>query len=125
MSIILLCAHAFIFYVNYNYIYKYNFSSNILQFLLFLILFLYQVLEILYFIKNYITLWKKEYQIKSKLLIIKYDIKLDVCPICLDDYRYIDNISKIIKCNHVYHTKCIRDWFIISKEYICPMCKAT
>ena len=76
-------------------------------------------------IKNFIRIWKKEYLIKCKLLVINYDLKLDICPICLDDYTLKDNISKIKVCNHVYHTKCIKDWFTISKDYRCPLCKSS
>ena len=40
------------------------------------------------------------------------------CAICLED---ITESPKTLKCGHVYHTKCIKEWKI--KSMTCPMCR--
>ena len=42
------------------------------------------------------------------------------CSICLD-YVFIDQQERILKCNHMYHEKCIYAWSI--KENSCPICR--
>ena len=45
--------------------------------------------------------------------------KNNECIICLDDMKIGDHI-KILKCGHIYHHKCINEWFNVKKE--CPIC---
>lgn len=42
----------------------------------------------------------------------------DICSICLEKL----NINKVIKlkCNHLFHEKCIQQW--LSIKNICPLC---
>ena len=40
------------------------------------------------------------------------------CPICLD--KLFDNEANL-PCGHIYHSKCILDWF--DKKMSCPVCK--
>ena len=45
------------------------------------------------------------------------------CAICLEniDFENLENIG-ILKCNHMFHKKCIIKWFQTSKNYKCPLC---
>jgi len=68
--------------------------------------------------------------IKNKKLIISrtiiridYNTNLDVCSICYDNYTYSSNIQKIIRCNHNYHEKCIKEWIITYGKKNCPLCR--
>ena len=56
---------------------------------------------------------------KIDYIIVKKDFENNECIICLDDMKIGDNI-KILKCGHIYHYKCINDWFKVKKE--CPIC---
>ena len=47
---------------------------------------------------------------------IEYD---ESCTICLDDFNRNEKILKL-KCNHIYHEKCIKTWF--TKKSNCPNC---
>lgn len=40
------------------------------------------------------------------------------CTICLEETK---NSDKRLKCKHVFHGKCITNWFIESIE--CPVCR--
>lgn len=42
------------------------------------------------------------------------------CAICTEDFIGTDDISKV-KCNHVFHTKCIVEWGHYKCE--CPICR--
>ena len=46
----------------------------------------------------------------------------DSCTICLDDF---DNNEKLLKlkCNHIYHEKCIKIWF--KNKSNCPNCNSS
>lgn len=61
---------------------------------------------------------KDEY-LKFKEISIK-NIKNYKCLICLDNESK-DNYIKIIKCDHIYHKKCLIDWLTISNT--CPLCR--
>ena len=41
------------------------------------------------------------------------------CPICLDEYKKGDELTKI-PCNHWFHSKCILEW--LKQDDICPIC---
>jgi hypothetical protein len=77
-----------------------------------------------------IYIYIKSRDIKNKQLIINkvtirinYNITFDVCSICYDNYTYYSNIRKIIKCNHNYHEKCIKEWIITYNKKDCPLCR--
>lgn len=43
------------------------------------------------------------------------------CHICIDDYK-IDDIILQLKCKHIFHKTCIKDW--LCKENVsCPVCR--
>ena len=42
------------------------------------------------------------------------------CTICTEDFLEDDDISKV-KCNHIFHTKCITEWGHYKCE--CPTCR--
>ena len=45
----------------------------------------------------------------------------DECHICLDNLNSNYNkVCKIIYCNHIYHEKCLNEWFKYNN--ICPVC---
>ena len=67
-------------------------------------------------IKEHITIKKKTIKKKTSLNI--YNLN-DECSICLCNMDN-DEFIKILKCNHVFHNKCIEQWFI--KSTICPIC---
>lgn len=48
-----------------------------------------------------------------------YSEGLDFCVICQDEI-FLD-ITRKLSCKHVYHLKCIDNWFVHSD--ICPTCK--
>ncbi|XP_028793080.1 probable E3 ubiquitin-protein ligase RHG1A isoform X2 [Neltuma alba] len=45
------------------------------------------------------------------------------CVICLEDYKYMDDVGTMRGCGHDYHVSCIRKW--LSMKNICPICKAS
>ena len=53
-----------------------------------------------------------EYTVEEKL--INYE-----CIICLDEFNVGETLS-LIKCGHMYHTKCLYTWFL--KRQVCPLC---
>jgi NACalpha-BTF3-like transcription factor len=46
--------------------------------------------------------------------------KENICTICISEYKSEDKVS-ILKCNHIYHNKCILEWGMYRQE--CPMCR--
>lgn len=48
-------------------------------------------------------------------------IDVDTCIICCDDFIIGENIAKL-KCNHIYHEKCINEWFLTGTNK-CPYCR--
>ncbi len=46
---------------------------------------------------------------------------MNVCSICLEE---IHDKSATLNCNHTFHTKCIREWFLEKFEQNCPMCRS-
>jgi len=45
------------------------------------------------------------------------------CSICLGDHNDNDAFTKINKCNHIFHTKCINEWIMKCNKYTCPLCR--
>jgi hypothetical protein len=43
-----------------------------------------------------------------------------ICTICICEFTSEDKVS-ILKCNHIYHNKCIIEWGMYRQE--CPMCR--
>ena len=44
-----------------------------------------------------------------------------VCAICLDEFRRNDELRRIPRCRHHFHTSCIDRWF--QNNMICPICR--
>jgi hypothetical protein len=44
----------------------------------------------------------------------------NTCSICIDEFDDNDGVD-ILKCNHVFHTKCITEWGHYKCE--CPICR--
>lgn len=42
-----------------------------------------------------------------------------VCSICLENFENDDNV-RLLKCHHIYHDECIKEWFERSSK--CPLC---
>lgn len=57
---------------------------------------------------------------KYSTLTLKKRKKNTECSICFDDYHETDNII-ILNCSHIYHLKCIQDWF--HENLNCPICR--
>lgn len=55
-----------------------------------------------------------------KKWLASFSLKSDTCAICLDDFRYKEDIS-ICRCGHAYHCKCIMEWMEIKET--CPICQ--
>ena len=53
-------------------------------------------------------------------IIKEEDIKEDKCNIC--HYKTLNN-KVILKCNHVFHKKCLHEWS--KKSNNCPLCRQT
>jgi hypothetical protein len=47
--------------------------------------------------------------------------KWSECSICTETYKDTDIVSNL-PCNHLFHTKCIKEWVCYSPT--CPICKA-
>ena len=42
------------------------------------------------------------------------------CSICLGDFKARDKLFEL-RCGHLYHQKCLKDW--LKKSTRCPLCK--
>jgi hypothetical protein len=45
------------------------------------------------------------------------------CSICFQKFRNNNYYRKLDGCNHIFHKKCIDEWFFQSKSYSCPLCR--
>ena len=95
-------------------------------------LFIYIYDKLLIFLGNslIILIFMKNQEIKNKMLIlnkitkkVNYDINFDDCSICYIDYKFNSKIRKIIKCSHIYHEDCIKQWIIEYNNKTCPLCR--
>jgi hypothetical protein len=43
------------------------------------------------------------------------------CSICVETLN--DNIAIKLKCNHIFHHKCLKEWLDKSKNKDCPLCR--
>ena len=51
----------------------------------------------------------------------KSKLEEEICVICLDNFNQEDDIVGILKCEHLYHRDCIKQWF--KKNTTCPICR--
>ena len=108
---------------SYTFLQKENNKYNIFIYVMNkLIIFLGHCLIIFIYIKNN--------QTKNKMIVfnnitkrIVYDSNIDECSICYVDYKFHSKIRKIIKCSHIYHEDCIKEWIIEYDNKTCPLCR--
>jgi hypothetical protein len=109
---------------NCNYIYKKDIIiNNRFNYILNkLLVFLGHIIIIFTYINN------QKIQNKSLILNkitkkINFDNNFDECSICYTDYKFYTTIRKIIKCSHIYHEDCIKQWIIEYDNKTCPLCR--
>ena len=56
----------------------------------------------------------KEYESNIK----EINTKCSVCQACFEG----EDDTRILNCNHVYHTDCIDNW-LTNYNYLCPCCR--
>ncbi|KAI7981957.1 RING-H2 finger protein ATL11 [Camellia lanceoleosa] len=44
------------------------------------------------------------------------------CAVCLNEFKDIENLRLIPKCDHVFHPECIDAW--LNSHVTCPVCRA-
>jgi hypothetical protein len=95
-------------------------------------LFIYIYNKLLIFLGNalIIFLFIKNQEIKNKMLLlnqitkrVNYETTFDNCSICYSNYKFYSRIRKIIKCPHIYHEDCIKQWLIEYNNKTCPLCR--
>jgi hypothetical protein len=45
------------------------------------------------------------------------------CSICYQHFQKNDYYRELDGCKHMFHKKCIDEWFFQSKSYSCPLCR--
>ena len=72
-------------------------------------------------LKNFINCFVKteEPLIPKDYIVVDKEFENNECIICLEKMIKGDHI-KILKCGHIYHEKCINEWYKKVKE--CPIC---
>lgn len=75
---------------------------------------------------NILNLFKKKQHIVenninniNEYTILDKEFENNECIICLENMIKGDKI-KILRCGHIYHYKCIDEWFKRKRE--CPLC---
>ena len=61
----------------------------------------------------------KDVEVVKKYFVLKKEFDNNECIICLDNMIKNDHIN-MLDCGHMYHNKCINEWFAVKKE--CPIC---
>jgi hypothetical protein len=55
---------------------------------------------------------------------IKEDLDLiSECSICYQQFKTNEYYRELDGCKHIFHKKCIDEWFFQSKSYSCPLCR--
>ncbi|MED6119604.1 hypothetical protein PIB30_013241 [Stylosanthes scabra] len=47
----------------------------------------------------------------------------ETCSICLVEFEDEDAVSKLRRCNHIFHLSCIEQW-IDRNQFSCPLCRS-
>ena len=72
---------------------------------------------------NILNLFKKKQDIvkndMDEYIILNKDFENSECIICLENMIKGERV-KILRCGHIYHYKCIDEWFKRKRE--CPLC---
>ena len=55
----------------------------------------------------------------------KKEVYDEHCVICGFDFYYNDSISKLEKCQHIFHKECIGNFLIQNQASKCPICKTS
>jgi len=45
------------------------------------------------------------------------------CSICYQQFKINEYYRELDGCKHIFHKKCIDEWFFQSKSYSCPLCR--
>ena len=53
---------------------------------------------------------------------IKEDLTSE-CSICYQQFNINNYYRELDGCKHIFHKKCIDEWFFQSKSYSCPLCR--
>ena len=53
---------------------------------------------------------------------IKEDL-ISECSICYQQFKMNEYYRELDGCKHIFHKKCIDEWFFQSKSYSCPLCR--
>ncbi|RYQ93338.1 hypothetical protein Ahy_B09g099610 [Arachis hypogaea] len=48
----------------------------------------------------------------------------ETCSICLVEFEDEDAVSKLRRCNHIFHLNCIQQW-IERNQFSCPLCSSS
>ncbi|KAI9110312.1 hypothetical protein K1719_018754 [Acacia pycnantha] len=61
-------------------------------------------------------------QVRELLKELKLDekAKQERCIVCLESFKDGDHVVAM-PCNHIYHNKCIVEWF--HRSFMCPLCR--
>ena len=46
-----------------------------------------------------------------------------LCTICQEPLKNNEYYRELNNCGHIYHKKCVDEWFFQSKSYSCPLCR--
>jgi len=117
----------------YQIILTRNFNTfNSFYISLFVTLNFYYLLIIYSTFRTYYPSYKIYYKIYYNKYFFNIDNKItkinttidDECLICLDILNILDNnVYKLVQCQHVYHHKCIKEWYLTSDKFMCPTCR--
>jgi hypothetical protein len=47
----------------------------------------------------------------------------EICSICLVEFEGEDAVSKLRRCEHVFHFNCIEQW-LERNQFSCPLCRS-
>ena len=109
---------------NCNYIYKKDIMihNRFIYILNKLFIFLGNIIIIFTYIKN--QEMQNKFIILNKITKkINFDNDFNECSICFTNYKFHNKIRKIIKCSHIYHEDCIKEWIIEYNNKTCPLCR--
>jgi len=54
---------------------------------------------------------------------ISENTNIENSTICSNNYEINEFYRELDGCKHVFHKKCIDEWFFKSKSYSCPLCR--
>lgn len=60
----------------------------------------------------------------ARFVDLKAKMEENTCSICLVDFGKQDLVSKLSKCEHVFHMDCIENW-LNSYHFTCPLCRSS